>query len=81
MLAIYSLYSASDIGTITIEGTTNSPTDYDTLSSDEFTGSDITDSSKYYSTIDYATLTQSNTDSTQSTCLLMSYALGFNESS
>ena len=47
--------SLSDTGTMTIEGTTNSPTDYDIVSWYDVTNGNLTDSSKYYSTIDYIT--------------------------
>ena len=40
---------------LTIEGTTNSPTDYETLTYDEITLSKLTDSSKYASSINYPT--------------------------
>ena len=46
------------IQSFTVEGTTNSPPDYDTLSSDDYTESSITDS--YYSTFSYPTGTSSD---------------------
>ncbi len=48
-------HSLRDSSTMTIEGSTNSPTDYNTLSENDYTFSNIADSSKYYSTINYTT--------------------------
>ena len=42
-----------DSSTMTIEGSTNSPTDYESLSWNDLTLCNIIDCSKYYSSIDY----------------------------
>ena len=39
------------LASLTVEGTTNSPTDYESLSSDDYTASNLDDS--YYSTFSY----------------------------
>ena len=69
MIVIVSGYSAGDEGTITNEGTTNSPTDYEIVSWDDFTYGNITDTSKYYSTIDYET----DTNLDNNNCIIARY--------
>ena len=49
---------------VTVEGTTTSPTDYDSLSSSDYTGSEFNNESYYYSTFSYSTGTATNSDST-----------------
>ena len=60
MLAIQPMEFTSTItvSSFTVEGTTNSPTDYDSLSESDYTGSSIDES--YYSTFIYPTGTSSD---------------------
>ena len=72
LLAIepYSASGLSQIYSITslsVEGTTNSPTDYESLSSTDYTGSSLTES--YYSTINYPTDTDTDQNSEEYTYL------------
>ena len=51
-------YSGITVNTFTVEGTTNSPTDVDSLSSSDYTATSI--DSSYYSTFSYPILTSSD---------------------